>query len=254
MRIANLAFAVVASLLLSACGTFEGVGKDIKDFGNWSSGRPSAMERSFGRVPTGYAGHNKRGVLKPHDLRKDEQPQENLEWNDAGAYQAPAPEQPVGVAYGDNVTVYPVDGQPQDQGLAPIGSYDPSYAPAAEADYGRMVQEIYFLHASAHLTPAERKQLREVAGGIARTPEASAVTVVGHASKRVDGVSDPIQRKMINFDMAQKRAMAVTQALNDAGVRPGLVQSISRGEDAPNANPGGRSQEAADRRVEVFVR
>jgi outer membrane protein OmpA-like peptidoglycan-associated protein len=146
-----------------------------------------------------------------------------------------------GQQYNDAVRVFPLDG---DDG------YTPSYAVSSYA-YGRLVQKIYFAHASAAIPAGDRRKLGAVARGL--DGQGDSVTVVGHASHRVDGVTDPVRRQMINLKMAQKRADSVTRVLKDAGVNPGWVQAVSRGDEEPNAEPGDMTQEAADRRVEVFV-
>ena len=58
---------------------------------------------------------------------------------------------------------------------------------------------------------------------------------------------------MINFVMAQKRANAVTRELHQDGLAPDWVMASSRGDEVPNPNPGNRTQEAADRRGDVYV-
>lgn len=290
MRIRGLLVSVFAAVLLSGCNTVEGVGKDVVDIDNWFGGRPSAMEKSAGRIPTGYAGQNQRGVLKPpgfeaQQLPPQETPADGLTWNEVGDYSAPVPAQapvqddlaPVtmtapqeqasvqwtqapaappatGQAYNKDVMVFPLDGE------APAYAYTtPSYTagaytpPVAFNDYGQLVQQIYFAHGSATLGKADVKNLQQLAQGIKRTADDVSVTVVGHASKRVDGVTDPIRKKMINFEMAQKRANAVTRELKKSGVNPAWVRTVSQGDDAPNPAPGTRSQEDADRRAEVYM-
>ena len=102
--------------------------------------------------------------------------------------------------------------------------------------------------ASAAIGAADKKELHDIA-----KQNIQSVTVVGHASRRVDGVTDPVRRKMINFQMAQKRADAVVRELKKAGANPSWVQAVSQGDDTPNPDPGAMSQEDADRRAEVYV-
>lgn len=290
MRTRGLLVSVFAAMLLSGCSTVDGVGKDVVDIDNWFKGRPSAMEKTAGRIPTGYTGQNQRGVLKPPGFEQQQQEPPaastgNLTWNEVGDYSAPvstpapaqddlapitmtppqsdvewaaAPAAPApvtsGQAYNKDVTVFPLDGE------APTYTYNtPSYpaggytTPVAFTDYGQLVQQIYFAHGSASLGKTDKKNLQQLAKGIKRTADDVSVTVVGHASKRVDGVSDPIRKKMINFEMAQKRANAVTHELKKSGVNPAWVRTVSQGDDAPNPAPGTRSQEDADRRAEVYM-
>lgn len=232
MRFTRFVFSFLAVMAMSACTT-QPDGSQRSDVWEWMNGRPSKTEQNLNiRMPTGYTGFNdERGPLvKPPGSPAAAKPPAS--WNQIENYDMP-------VAAHDNVTVYPVE--PQDTMLA-------------MDDYGHLVQQIYFLHASSHLTPREKSDLRNLAASLIQTQSgALAVTVVGHASQRVDGVSDPVRRKMINFEMAQKRANAVTNELNRAGLNPAWVQSVSKGDEEPNMNPGNRSQEAADRRVDVFV-
>lgn len=219
---------VVAMVLLSGCASRD----DGKiDTWEWLNGRESAKEKHLGPMPTGYTGHNKnRPVLKPVYREPA--------WNEIQNYQMPGDPAPVAA---DPVSVYPVEGF-EDASLLSID------------DYGQLVQQIYFLHGSSSLTQGEKNALRNVAQNVSQNATAGvAVTVVGHASKRVDGVTDPMRRKMINFEMAQKRANAVTNELNRAGLNPAWVQAVSKGDEEPNAAAGGRSQETADRRVDVYV-
>lgn len=187
-------------------------------------------------IPTGYALQNnpKQPLLKP--------PADTAE--DVAA--------PV-TSHDGSVTVFPIDGE----AWAPVTSYPVTQnAPAApyEAGYGRVAQQIFFVHGSSALSTSERALLRELAQDLSSSASEIAVTVVGHASKRVDGVSDPVQRKLINFEMAQKRANSVTQALTQSGLSPAWVQAVSKGDEAPNPTPGGRTQEEADRRVDIHVK
>jgi outer membrane protein OmpA-like peptidoglycan-associated protein len=227
MRFSRFALPVVALIFMAGC-TSRSDGK--VDGWEWLNGRPSHAEKTWGEMPTGYTGHNKnRPVLKPVFREPG--------WNQIDNYQMPDGEAPIA----DPVSVYPVDGYED----ASLMSMD---------DYGQLVQQIYFLHGSSNLTAGEKNTLRSLAQGISSNATAGvAVTVVGHASKRVDGVSDPLRRKMINFEMAQKRANSVTNELNRAGLNPAWVQAVSKGDEEPNPATGGRSQEAADRRVDVYV-
>ena len=228
MRFGRFVLPVVALMFLAGCTSSRSDGK--VDAWEWLNGRESNTEKTLGAMPTGYAGHNKnRPVLKPVFREPG--------WNQIENYQMPDGEAPIA----DPVSVYPVEGYED----ASLMSMD---------DYGQLVQQIYFLHGSSNLTAGEKKALHSVAKGVSQNATAGvAVTVVGHASTRVDGVSDPLRRKMINFEMAQKRANAVTNELNRAGLNPAWVQAVSKGDEEPNPAPGGRSQEAADRRVDVYV-
>lgn len=241
MRITKMVFSLAALLFLGACGqTGQGVKADIKDWGHWMSSRPSHMEKKMGKFPTGYAGHNPRGVvLKPPATQA-------LAWNEVAAYDA-VPPMVAGQEYNEDVTVYPVEG-------GPVYYADAGYPPPVTYyDYGQLVQQLFFAHGSASINSADRSGLVSF-GSSLQGAEGVSLTVVSHASKRVNGVSDPVRKKEINFEMAQKRANAVTMALKNAGVNPAWIEAISKGDEEPNPNPGGMSQEDADRRAEVFMR
>ena len=234
MRFTRFVFSFLAIMTVAACTT-QPDGSKRNEAWAWLNGRPSTVEDTTGlRMPTGYTGYNAERpplVKPPGSPAAEKRP----DWNQINNYALPPAHD------NGNVTVYPVDAQPQDNYVA-------------MDEYGQLVQQIYFLHASSHLTPREKSDLRNLAASLMQTQSgALAVTVVGHASQRVDGVADPIRRKMINFDMAQKRANAVTNVLNQAGLSPAWVQSVSKGDEEPSADTKGKSQEAADRRVDVFV-
>jgi outer membrane protein OmpA-like peptidoglycan-associated protein len=232
MRFTRFVFSFVAVMALASCAARP----DGKvDGWEWLNGRPSAMEKKTDiRMPTGYSGFN---AERPPIVKPVGSPAvKAANWNELENYNMPNDTDV------NAVTVYPMDPAPQDTMLLPVDAY------------GQLVQQVYFLHGSAHLTGGEKGDLRNLANSLMNTQsQALAVTVVGHASSRVDGVSDPVRRKMINFEMAQKRANVVTQELNRAGLNPAWVQSVSKGDEEPNMNPGSKSQEAADRRVDVFV-
>lgn len=248
MRVSKHLLALSAVALLGACtNTGQGFKGDLKDFAHWVNGKPSHMEKKLGKIPTGYAGQNKR-VLKPQAeptmvAAADTGPAQ--QWNDLGAYDSGMP--PVGEDYNQSVTVYPVDGQPRYMNDGAYYEDQPMY----DAQ-GSLVQQVYFKHGSSKLSKSDRESLKSF-GRSLNNDGSVGLTVVGHASQRVSGVSDPSRKSAINFEMAQKRANAVTMTLKDAGVNPGWVETVSRGDQEPNANPGSMGQEAADRRAEVYL-
>lgn len=245
MHISKHLLTLSAVMLLGACtNTGQGVKGDLKDFAHWVNGKPSHMEKSFGKVPTGYAGQNRR-VLKPQAEAPMVAAAPVQQWNDLGAYDSGMP--PVGEDYNQSVTVYPVDGQPQYMDDGAYYQEQPVYD-----GQGSLVQQVYFKHGSSKLSKSDKESLKSF-GKSLQNDGSVGLTVVGHASHRVNGVSDPMRKKEINFEMAQKRASAVTKTLQDAGVNPGWVETVSRGDEEPNANPGSMGQEAADRRAEVYL-
>lgn len=227
MRITKLVLTLSVLMLVGGCtNTYYGARDNVRDVMNWAHHEPSHMEKRWGKAPTGYYGQNKRHlVLKP--------PQEHLVWNEVGA-------PPIGHDQG-NVTVYQVD-----DGAPPY--VDNTYPQeVVYADYGQLMHQLYFGHGSSAIGKADKKRLTSFGKSIMDN-DTAALTVVGHASHRVDGVEDPMRRKEINFEMAQKRANAVTQALKSAGVSPGWIEAISRGEEEATGN------EETDRRADVYMR
>lgn len=253
MRIPRILIAASALLALSGCSEAK-----YQDFRDWYSSKPSHMEYKWGPMTTGYFGQNKAGwaVLKPPaerpPLRED---REAVPLNNTVVEPLPGP----GVQVNDSVSVYPLDHETEvaPQPLMPVepAPVEPQPVvaePVSAADYGQMMQQLFFAHGSARIGAVDHRHLHVVAQKI-RKRSSVAVTVVGHASHRVNTTTDPVRKKEINFEMAQKRANAVTSALSADGVNPSWVMAVSKGDEESNPHPGKRSQEAADRRVEVFV-
>jgi outer membrane protein OmpA-like peptidoglycan-associated protein len=238
MHLPRFVAAVSALLLLAGCtNTYHGLHDDYKDYERWAHNQPSRLNDSFGKIPRGYGGQNAEGValLKPDGMGKVGA--SKYDWHESGdapAITSPGPNVYTPYQANDSVTVYPIDGGP----AQPLGG-------------GTMEQQIFFRHGSARITPGERRYIGSVAESVRESN--TGVTVVGHASTRVDGTSDPYRRKEINYNMGQKRADAVSGVLTDAGVDPGRVTAVTKGDDEPNPNPGSRSQEAADRRVDIYT-
>lgn len=221
MRFSRFILSVSAMLMLSACGSVHDDPSKHSDFSNWMNSRPSKIGEKTFKWPKGYAGQHEDIV---RELRSAD----------------------------GSVSVFPVDDTPM--APAPIFETPVVMTPPAslmtQEDYGQMMLQLFYRHGSSALTAGERRQIVNVAKGAGSSPVA--LTVVGHASTRVDGVDDPVQKKIINFEMAQKRANAVTNVLTEAGVNPAWIQAVSKGDEQPNLVPGGRDQESADRRVEIY--
>lgn len=227
MRIAKLVVAFLALSFMAGCtNTYHGAKDNIRDNLHWLHNEPSHMEKNWGPAPTGYYGQHKRATLLKPVANTGK-----LVWTEVPA--------PVAVAEGP-VTVYPIDG------AQPVQYADNDYN-SVTVDYGQLMQQLYFDHGSAVISRADRAQLMNW-GRSVKDQQGVAITVVGHASLRVDGVTDPVRRKEINFEMAQKRANAVTSALQKSGVMRGWIEAISKGEEEATGN------EAADRRADVFMK
>jgi len=288
----NLEFSYIALLsicVLASCNTIVGVGRDIGDSADWATNKPSTIGKVIGDAPSGYGAHPKPVATPSEDTENtDESDAENqpplrvarpvmrpraisegdhvrLVWNKISNYNAanptlsdaesvssaPSPRlhRPAGppiVEYNPSVAVFPVNGDmsPYTQVNAVDGSY---------MGGGEMVQQVYFAHGSASISRIDHKNLHELAQSLVHNASDYKLDVVGHASKRVNGVRDPIERRMINFKIAQRRANAVANELLQAGVTPGWIVASSAGDGEPNPHRAGKSQEAADRRAEVFL-
>ncbi|MFH1158728.1 MAG: OmpA family protein [Pseudomonadota bacterium] len=259
MRILNFVVALSGVLLLAAC-SFEG-------------GRPHLTKSFSETLPSGYYGQNSEVVSEPPaqaEVREvpparpslvvvQEEPAEptgkNV-WSKIDHYDAKDPvlsteqlviplheQAPAPVKYGSSVTVYPIDGDD-------VGSWPQQERIDAN---GEMVQQIFFEHGSDRISRIDSKNLHELTKSLVQIARHYKLSVVGHASTRTDHVTDPVRKKMINLKMAQRRADAVKRELNKAGVKPDWILVTSSGDSDPNPNPGDRTQEAADRRVEVYM-
>lgn len=263
--------------------TKEGVKADWQDLSDWTHGRPSHMAAVAGPIPSGYAGQNEVAnsqftLLKPSGVERVEQ---SSRWEDVGSLDRLHPvSMPIGeppmdeqapevqnnddsnmpqpltrepISYNDDVHIYPVDGDAEPYGGAHLNeAANNTDNSVYAAPAGKMAEQVFFPYGSAKVEPVYKESLRSLSNRLKASRDYD-ISVVGHASKRVDNVEDPIRRKMINLSMAQKRSDAVTSELHKAGVNPAKVKSISRGDEEPNPTPDGKPQEEADRRVEVFV-
>ena len=259
MRIFNLVVVLSSVLFLAAC-SFEG-------------NRPMLAKSISETLPSGYYGQNSDAVseqssqvetseVPPADssfvIVQEEivEPTSKIIWNKIDNYDANDPmlsieqlaiplqgQEPASVKYGSSVTVYSIDEDvdPHPQVVNRIGAG------------GEMVQEIFFEHGSAKISRIDSKKLRELTKSLVHIVKHYKLSIIGHASTRIDHVTDPVRKKIINLKMAQKRADAVKRELHKTGVKPDWILVTSKGDREPNQNPGNRSQEAADRRVEIYI-
>jgi len=254
MRILNLVVVLSSVLLLAAC-SFEG-------------NRPMFSKSFSEKLPTGYYGQNSDAVpessvqdevsevppVRPSFVVVQNEPAEQADkiiWNKIDHYDAKDPvlsvEQlamplPASIKYGSSVTVYPID-----------GDVEPSSQMDCIGVGGDMIQQIFFEHGSARISRIDSKNLRELSKSLVKIAKHYKLSVVGHASTRTDHVTDIVRKKIINLKIAQRRADAVKREFHKAGVKPDWILVTSSGDMEPNCNPGNRSQEASDRRVEVYI-
>lgn len=245
MRIFSLAVVLSSVLMLTACGYTH-------------NGRPLVPESVSKMMPDGYYGQNSTKLAPqppappPAPVVVPKAAAAKPVWNKIDHYDARNPALPVVGApqrlapqplkYSDSVTVYPVD--------ADADIYKQIDAIAVN---GKMVEQLFFAHGSSKISRADGKKLHKLGKSLVHIARQYKLTVIGHASKRIDNVSDPIKKEMINLKMAQKRADAVRRELHKSGVKPDWILVTSKGDKEPNPNPGNKSQEAADRRVEVYM-
>ena len=269
MRIFNLVVVLSSFLLLAAC-SFENGRPELSKSGSefkkaFSEDVSEFVTNVAGPLPSGYYGQNSEVVSKPL-LAVVEEPAESVSknvWNTIDHYNAkdpmlsvehlvaPSQEQPIAplqelmsepVKYDNSVVIYPINWNAD---TPPQLKY---------MDVGReMVQQIFFEHGSSRISKVDSESLRGLATSLVQIAKYYQLFVIGHASTRIDNVTDPIKKKTINLEMAQKRADAVKRELNKAGVKPDWILVTSSGDKEPNPDPGSRSQEAADRRVEVYM-
>ncbi len=268
MKILQFIFCVLGFVALSGCtNTWEGMKRDARESNAWAHHQPSTLDQSIGPAPTGYARLSNSDVVQPlepyefqsewHETAPQMEIFEPVEMMNSvrmpdSPYTGPV-NLPDSILYdGGAVSVFPVDDESEvyeEKGYDYVRTREESsLAPA-----GDMAEQIFFAYGSARVGTGDRARLRKLAANLNQQERAYRLNIVGHASKRVDHVKDPLRKKMINFEMAQQRASAVTQALRDAGAEPDWVMATSRGDNDPNPNPGMQLQEAADRRAEVYV-
>jgi len=232
-RLSALTLSLAASLLLSACNTMHGLKSDAEDNADWINNKPSHLERSWGKAPHGYEGQHAARDAEinppPHGL--------DAKWKREEKAKAMKAQESMTTTDTTVTTTTINDGVP----------------PAMEGEnYGQLNQQLFFSHGSAQIDQADKQRLVTF-GQSVKNQGGTGITVVGHASTRVNTTNDPTLRHEINSEMAQKRANAVTGVLKKSGVEAGMVTSVSQGDEVPNANPGDRDQESADRRVEIFT-
>ena len=268
----------VSIFLLSACTGMDGMTGQ-------ADGPNSDMPQGYGVI--NQEGEGLRPVFKPGRLMTGpEMPvveSHDLTWQKLDNYDgttAFVPDQPQkimpekaisGTDYDDSgsVVVFPLEGAIADLDYeAPVGMSSSDDLPlsivsssgvelvngGAGYNYyplnGEIASAIYFGYGSASLVRADRARLADMARGLG---ERGIIHVTGHASKRVDGVNDPVLRRIINLKMSMKRAEAVSAELFRAGIAPERVETLGLGDTRPNGSLGGKKQEDADRRVEIYL-
>lgn len=105
-------------------------------------------------------------------------------------------------------------------------------------------QAILFATDSTAVRTDLQRDLRTVAGNLQAYPN-STIQVIGHTDS--DGDAG------YNLDLSNRRASSVASVLIDAGVSPGRIRTIGRGEDQPVASNLTADGKAQNRRVEIVI-
>ncbi len=200
-------------------------------------------------MPRGYSGQNKHNLLKPSRVPEG--------WNYLDTYDEAPSVVLVDQAPGENdgVLVNP-DTVPEYTNVERVDSngIDMTNIDVAMDEYGQMVHQFFFDHGSSRISKGDRVAI----GGVVSSLKAGgnknpSLLLIGHASARVDGVMEPRRRRMINMEMAQKRAVAIATAFKKAGIAPTWIETISRGDEGATEGASAE-QEARERRVDIFIK
>lgn len=120
------------------------------------------------------------------------------------------------------------------------------FAPALAALPARPISYVLYFEAGGNvLTPESQAALQVIRRDIAERP-ASEVMVIGHTD-RVGNVEG-------NDKLSLKRAQGIRDLLAEAGVPPGKLEAVGRGERDPLVPTADEIDEPRNRRVEINVR
>ncbi|MCJ2165406.1 MULTISPECIES: OmpA family protein [unclassified Pseudodesulfovibrio] len=104
---------------------------------------------------------------------------------------------------------------------------------------------LHFFSDSAKLKPESEALIPEIMESY-RTRASTDVSVIGH--------TDTVGEKQYNYDLSVRRATAVKELLEAAGIPAEIIETTSHGEENPLVpTPDGKA-EPRNRRVEVLVR
>lgn len=104
--------------------------------------------------------------------------------------------------------------------------------------------DITFATDSASVNLALASEIRSIAANLVSYPD-STIQVIGH--------TDNTGTAAYNFDLSQRRAVAVRDLLLTAGVPSGRLSAAGAGEDRPVATNLTASGRAENRRVEIII-
>jgi outer membrane protein OmpA-like peptidoglycan-associated protein len=104
--------------------------------------------------------------------------------------------------------------------------------------------DVLFATDSANVNPSLRAELSSIAANLISYPD-STIRVLGH--------TDNTGTAAYNFDLSQRRAVAVRDILAGAGVPASRLSAQGVGEDQPVASNTTTSGRAQNRRVEIII-
>ena len=114
----------------------------------------------------------------------------------------------------------------------------------------QLAATLHFADGKADLSKKDLETLKKVA--IQASKSDANVIVYGHASHRTR-TKDPIQRIIVNIEVSNDRAVNTARALMKAGVPAEKINSIAMFDSRPLKKEITRSDEAANRRAEVYL-
>ena len=135
------------------------------------------------------------------------------------------------------------------RGVEPL-SRTAAQSMSALAGRGFMVATIFFANGKSDLDTTGRRVLRDVVA--VHRQRGGKLRVIGHASARTRSM-DPVQHKMVNFNISLARADAVARELVRQGARKGDISVAGRSDTQPIFYEIMSSGEAGNRRAEVFI-
>jgi outer membrane protein OmpA-like peptidoglycan-associated protein len=142
------------------------------------------------------------------------------------------------------------------QGTAEIATPAPRAQQAAVAPLvaqprtSELAGIIYFANGSDALDANDKSVLRDI---VALSQERDArIRVIGHASSRT-GTLDPVEHRIVNLEISQRRAEAVTAALVRMGAKRDRIRTEARADTLPVYHEFMPTGEAGNRRAEIFL-
>ena len=147
-----------------------------------------------------------------------------------------------------NAAIRTAGGAATASGAAMVASRSAGAFGAAGSRLGGTVE---FSRGSSRLAPGERPLLARLVQDYHR--QGGTLRVVGYAAPAESAAAGEGARKIAAFDLADRRAVAVAEALERSGVRPGDVFVEAREMPGPEADAGAAASPDAAQRVEIFL-